>query len=104
MGDQSTERAKQSPKVDMFNSPLYLDSDKAIIDATEKIAADRDVPMAQIALAWVLRNPVVDSVLAGPTKPHHLADAAAALEITLTDDELRALEEPYVPRTPTYFQ
>lgn len=103
-GDQSTERAKQNPKVDMFKNPLYLDSDKAIIDATEKIAADRGVPMAQIALAWVLRNPVVDSVLSGATKPHHLADAAAALEITLTDDERRALEEPYLPRTPTYFR
>ncbi|SEG21342.1 Predicted oxidoreductase [Nonomuraea solani] len=103
-GDQSTERARQNPKVDMFGNPLYLDSDKAIVDATERIAVDRGVPMAQIALAWVLRNPVVASVLAGPTKPHHLADAAAALKIALTDDELRALEEPYVPRTPTYFQ
>jgi aryl-alcohol dehydrogenase-like predicted oxidoreductase len=103
-GDQNTERAKQNPKVDMFDNPLYLDSDRAIIDATEKIAADRGVPMARIALAWVLRNPVVDAVLSGATTPHHLADAVAALEITLTDDELRALEEPYVPRTPTYFQ
>jgi aryl-alcohol dehydrogenase-like predicted oxidoreductase len=99
-GDQSTERAKQNPKVDMFNNPLYLDSDKAIVDATESIAADRGVSMAQIALAWVLHNPVVASVLSGATKPHHLADAVAALKITLTDDELRALEEPYVPRTP----
>ena len=61
------------------------------------------VPMAQIALAWVLRNPVVDSVLSGATKPRHLTDAAAALDITLTDDEIRALEQPYLPRTPTYF-
>lgn len=103
-GDQSTVRAQQSPKTDMYGNPLYLDSDKAIIDATEKIAADRGVPMAQVALAWVLRNPVVDSVLSGATKPNHLADAVAALEITLTDDELRALEEPYLARTPTYFQ
>lgn len=103
-GDQSTTRSQQSPKTDMFGNPLFLDSDKAIIDATEKIAADRGVPMAQIALAWVLRNPVVASVLSGATKPHHLADAAAALEIALTDDEVHALEEAYVPRTPTYFQ
>ena len=102
-GDTSTERAKSAPKTDMFGNPLYLDSDKAIIDATEKIAADRGVPMAQIALAWVLRNPVVDSVLSGATKPRHLADAAAALDLTLTDDEIRALEQPYLPRTPTYF-
>jgi aryl-alcohol dehydrogenase-like predicted oxidoreductase len=102
-GDQSTARAKQNPKVDMFGNPLYLDSDKTIVDAIEKIAADRDVSMAQIALAWVLKNPVVDSVLSGATKTHHLADAVAALDIELTDDEVQALESPYVPRTPTYF-
>ena len=102
-GDESTERAKQNPKTDMFGNPLYLDSDKAIVDAIEKIAADRDVSMAQIALAWVLKNPVVDSVLSGATKTHHLADAVAALDIELSDDEVQALESPYVPRTPTYF-
>ena len=79
-GEASTTRAQQSPKVDMYGNPLYLDIDKATIDATEKIAADRGVPMAQVALAWVLHNPVVASVLSGATKPHHL------------------------PRTPTYFQ
>jgi 1-deoxyxylulose-5-phosphate synthase len=102
-GDQSTERAKLNPKHDMFGNPLYLESDKAIVDAIETIASTRGVSMAQIALAWVLKNPVVDSVLSGATKPHHLADAVAALDITLTDDEVRALEAPYVPRTPTYF-
>lgn len=89
--------------MDQFGNPLYLDSDKAILDATEKIAGERGVPMAQVALAWVLRNPVVDSVLSGASKPHHLADAVAALEITLTEDELRTLDEPYVTRKPTYF-
>ncbi|GAA1917895.1 aldo/keto reductase [Microbacterium aoyamense] len=102
-GDQSTERAKQNPDTDMFGNPLRLDSDSAIVDAIEKIAARRGVPMAQIALAWVLRNPVVDSVLSGATKPRHLDDAAAALDITLTDEEITALEAGYVPRTPTYF-
>lgn len=102
-GDESTARAKQNPKTDMFGTPLYLDSDKAIVDAVETIAKDRDVSMAQVALAWVLKNPVVDSVLSGATKPHHLADAVAALDIQLTDDEVSSLEAPYVPRTPTYF-
>ncbi|NQX12265.1 aldo/keto reductase [Microbacteriaceae bacterium VKM Ac-2855] len=102
-GDASTERAKQNPDVDMFGNPLFLESDKAIVYAIEAIAAERGVPMAQIALAWVLRNPVVDSVLSGATKPHHLADAAAALDVTLTGDEVTALESAYVPRTPTYF-
>ena len=102
-GDESTARAKQNPKTDMFGNPLYLDSDKEIVDAVETIAKSRGVSMAQIALAWVLKNPVVDSVLSGATQPHHLADAVAALDIELTDDEVQSLEAPYVPRTPTYF-
>ena len=60
--------------------------------------------MAQIALAWVLRNPVVSAPIVGATKPHHLADAVAALDIKLTDDEVIALEQHYAPRTPTYFR
>ena len=102
-GDRSTERAQQTGAVDQFGNPLYLESDKAILDAVQRIAGERGVPMAQIALAWVLRNPVVDSVLSGASKLHHLADAAAALDIALTDEEVRALEAPYVTRRPTYF-
>ncbi|WP_243745119.1 aldo/keto reductase [Streptomyces hainanensis] len=59
--------------------------------------------MAQIAMAWVLRNPVVDSPIVGATKAHHLTDGATALDIELTDDEATALEEHYTPREPTYF-
>lgn len=87
----------------MFGNPLRLDTDKAIVDAIEAVAAERGVPMAQIALAWVLANPVVDSVLSGATKLTHLQDAAAALDIELTDEETARLEQGYVPRTPTYF-
>ncbi|MFD3475914.1 aldo/keto reductase [Streptomyces sp. NPDC058695] len=53
--------------------------------------------------AWVLRNPVVSAPIVGATKPHHLADVAAALDIQLTGEEARSLEEPYVSRMPTYF-
>lgn len=59
--------------------------------------------MAQIALAWVLKNPVVSAPIVGATKPHHLADAVAALDIQLTDDEVDALEAPYAPRMPIFF-
>jgi aryl-alcohol dehydrogenase-like predicted oxidoreductase len=51
-----------------------------------------------------LRNPVVASPIVGPTKPGHLTDAVAALDLKLTDDEARQLEAPYTPRTPTGFQ
>jgi aryl-alcohol dehydrogenase-like predicted oxidoreductase len=102
-GETGSTRSQANPDVDMFGNPLWLDSDKAIVDAVERIATERDVPMATVAMAWVLRNPVVDSPIIGATKPHHLADAVAALDIELTDDELAALEAPYVPRTPTYF-
>lgn len=59
--------------------------------------------MAQVAMAWVLKNPVVTSPIVGATKPHHFTDAVAALDITLTQDENIALEEHYTPRTPTYY-
>jgi aryl-alcohol dehydrogenase-like predicted oxidoreductase len=59
--------------------------------------------MAQVALAWVLRNPVVTAPIVGATKPHHLTDAVAALDLALTDDEVTALEEHYRPHSPTAF-
>ena len=59
--------------------------------------------MAQVALAWVLKNPVVDAPIVGVTKEYHLVDAAAALDLELTDDDVAALEEPYVLRQATWF-
>jgi aryl-alcohol dehydrogenase-like predicted oxidoreductase len=59
--------------------------------------------MAQVALAWVLRNPVVSAPIVGATKAHHLSDAVAALDLELTDAEIASLEDSYVPRWPTYF-
>ncbi|MET0715469.1 MAG: aldo/keto reductase [Mycetocola sp.] len=79
-----------------------MDSDQAIVDSVERIAAERGVAMATVALAWVMKNPVVDSPIVGATKAKHLTDAAAALEIRLTDEEVAALEGPYTPREPTF--
>ena len=59
--------------------------------------------MAQVALAWVLRHPVVTAPIVGATRPQHLADAVAALDVHLTDEEIRTLEKPYGPHTPTGF-
>ncbi len=75
--------------------------DKPIVDAVQKIAGQHGVPMAQVALAWVLRNPVVSAPIVGATRQQHLTDAAAALDVTLSDDEVCALEEHYTPRQPT---
>ena len=102
-GDRSTERAKTNPEVDQAGRPLVLDTDRAIVEAVGQIAQSRGVSMAQVALAWVLKNPVVSAPIVGATKTHHLADAVAALDLTLTDEEITALEAPYTPRLPTYF-
>ena len=80
-----------------------LDADAPIVDAVARVAEARGVPMAQVALAWVLRNPAVTAPIVGATKPHHLADAVAALDLRLTDEEVAALEEPYLPHVPSAF-
>ena len=59
--------------------------------------------MSQVALAWLLAKPVVSAPIVGATKPHHLSDAAAALDLELSDDEVTALEEHYRPHLPTGF-
>ena len=71
------------------------DVDQSVVDAIQQIAEARGVPMAQIALAWVLSKPVVSCPIVGATKPHHLQHAVAALDVTLSEDEIVALEQPY---------
>ena len=71
------------------------DVDQSVVDAIQQIAEARGVPMAQIALAWVLSKPVVSCPIVGATKPHHLQHAVAALDVTLSEDEILALEQPY---------
>ena len=80
-----------------------IDSDRPIVEAVQQVAEARGIPMAQVALAWVLKNPTVSAPIVGATKPHHLPDAVAALDVHLTDEEVRALEEPYGPHVPTAF-
>jgi aryl-alcohol dehydrogenase-like predicted oxidoreductase len=71
------------------------DVDKPVIDAIHTVADNRGVPMAQVALAWVLSKAVVACPIVGATKPKHLEDAVAALAVDLTAEEIAALEEPY---------
>ena len=87
----STARAQ----TDEFGRTLYPDGDRLIVDQVMKVAESRGVPPAQIALAWVLSNPVVTAPIIGATRPQHIDDAVAALDVELTGDERAALEEHY---------
>ncbi|MBB5873392.1 aryl-alcohol dehydrogenase (NADP+) [Allocatelliglobosispora scoriae] len=85
---------------DAFGATLYAASeaaDLAIIERVASVAAARGVSRAQVALAWVAQNPVVTAPIVGATKPHHLDEAVAALELRLTAEEMSQLAEPYVP-------
>ena len=94
--DQSTERAQ----TDEFGKTLYRateDADRKVVEAVAALAEARDVPRAQIALAWMLSKSVITSPIIGATKMSHLEDAVAALDVTLSPDEVASLEAPYVP-------
>jgi 1-deoxyxylulose-5-phosphate synthase len=83
---------------------LYRDEDRGVVDRVLEVAAKRDIAPAQVGLAWLLRNPAMTSPIVGVTKPSHLSDAIAAVEVELTDDEVTYLEEPYVPHSVAGFQ
>ncbi|MCA0294693.1 MAG: aldo/keto reductase [Actinobacteria bacterium] len=89
--------------VDQVGRRYDQDADAPIVDAVQAIAGERGVPMAQVALAWVLKNPVVSAPIVGATKPHHLSDAVAALDVHLSEDEVGRLEEHYAPHIPRSF-
>ena len=92
--DETTERSE----TDEFGKGLYGEQgDREIVDAVAAIAAERGVTRAQIALAWVSRNPVVSAPIVGVRKPQHLEDAVASLNIELTPEEVTRLEQPYRP-------
>jgi aryl-alcohol dehydrogenase-like predicted oxidoreductase len=85
---------------DGYGKSLYTktaEADKLVVERLEKIAGERGVPMAQVALAWLLTKPAITAPIVGATKLHHLEAAVAAVELKLTADEVKALEEPYVP-------
>jgi aryl-alcohol dehydrogenase (NADP+) len=86
-------------RTDEFGKTLYPDGDRAIVERVAKIAEQRGVSRAQIALAWVSRHPAVTAPIVGATKPEHLEDAIDSLSVTLTDDEVAQLEEPYTPHS-----
>ena len=94
--DATSERLES----DAFGKTLYeahADSDRAIVEAVATIARARDVPRAQVALAWLLQKSGVTAPIIGASKPRHLEDAVAALSLELSTEEIAALEAPYVP-------
>jgi len=92
-GERHTTRANS----DAFGDALYSAADFDVVDRVAAVAAERGVPAAQVALAWLLHRPGVTAPIVGATRPAHLQDALAAPELELSQEEMRRLEEPYVP-------
>jgi aryl-alcohol dehydrogenase-like predicted oxidoreductase len=93
------ETTKRS-ETDGYAKNLYTktaEADKRVVDRLGEVAAARGVPRSQVALAWLLSKPAITSPIVGATKVGHLKDAVAAVELKLTAEEVKALEEPYVP-------
>ena len=93
---ETTERER----TDNFQRVLYQhtqDADRRVIDAVGEVADTRSTSRASVALAWLLARPGITAPIIGASKPHHLKDALAALELVLDADEIRRLEADYVP-------
>ena len=93
-GDRNTTRSDTDDFTDyLYSQPTDFD----VVERVAEVASERSVPPAQVALAWLLRQPGVTAPIVGATKPGHLEDALAAEQLELSDDEATRLEEPYVP-------
>jgi len=92
-GERHTVRAGN----DAYADQLYVSADFDVVDVVRGVAAERGVPAAQVALAWLLHKPGVTAPIVGATKLAHLEDALAATELRLSDAELAKLEAPYQP-------
>jgi aryl-alcohol dehydrogenase-like predicted oxidoreductase len=94
--DETSKRKERDP----FGQSLYeamAEADRQVVQRVADVAAQRGVPMAQVALAWVLQKAPVTAPIIGATKLRHLDDAVAALGVQLGAAEIARLEEPYVP-------
>jgi aryl-alcohol dehydrogenase-like predicted oxidoreductase len=87
----------QRAQTDAIGKRLYSDEDLMIAQRVSDVAEARGLPMAQVAIAWMLSKPVITAPIIGATKPHHLDDAVAALSIQLTPEEIQQLEQAYQP-------
>jgi aryl-alcohol dehydrogenase-like predicted oxidoreductase len=96
----SNAEATNRSEKDQYGARIYANlaaSDRQIIDEVGKIAARRTISRAQVALAWLLGKSQITAPIVGATRPEHLQDAVAALDVKLTEDEVKALEAPYIP-------
>jgi len=84
-------------QTDAFGKTLFEEGDRAVVDRLAEVAGARGLPMAQVALAWVLAKEEVSAPIVGATRPEHLDDAIAALDVELDEAEIASLEEPYRP-------
>lgn len=87
-------------ETDEFGKTLYQpteDADREVVNRLNKMAGEKRVPPAQLALAWMLHQPAVTAPIIGATKMSHLDDAVAALALELSPNDITSLEEPYVP-------
>lgn len=94
--DETTHRSEHDVIGKRF-FPTSSKSDREVVERVAELAKKRDIPRAQIALAWLLQKEPVTSPIIGATKESHLEDAATALSVTLTAEEVSFLEEPYIP-------
>ena len=93
-GERRTARAGDDPLSDeRYNSR----SDFNVVDRLAEVAAARGAPPAQVALAWLLSRPAVTAPIVGATRLGHISDALAAVQLTLTEEEVGRLEELYLP-------
>ncbi|MHB8467067.1 MAG: aldo/keto reductase [Acidimicrobiales bacterium] len=93
-GEKRTTRSETDGFTDyLYNQPTDFD----VVDRVVEVAAERTIPAAQVALAWILQRPGITAPIVGATKLAHMHDAIAAEEVELTDKEMQRLEEPYVP-------
>ena len=93
-GEPRTTRSGTDPFLDSLYRP---DLDLPVLERVEEVAAERGVPSAQVALAWLLHKPGVTAPIVGATKLDHVEDALAAASLVLGAEEITRLEEPYVP-------
>lgn len=93
---EATERLAKDTNINILYGRTE-EADRRVIDRVGEIAAEKGVSRGQVALAWVLQAPAVTAPIIGATRPVHLDDAIAAVDLVLSEDDVKRLQEPYIP-------